>query len=192
MTRRDASGAVVKATVFCAAVLVAMVAMVAMAVTGAEAQVEPVPEPAVRPERLIGEPEGPPLSGAELDTRTEELSSIIRCPVCQALSVNDSPSLSAIAMKEEVRDLLARGYTEDQVLRYFEQAYGEFIRLEPKARGFNLVVWLAPGLALVIGAALVVGRLRKKTPAVAATAATTVAGEDLDPYLERVRREVEG
>ena len=186
MKRGGASGVAARAAVFCAAGLVAMVAV---------AQIEPVPEPAVRPERLIGEPEGPPLSGAELDVMTEELSSIVRCPVCQALSVNDSPSLSAIAMKEEMRDLLARGYTEDQVLRYFEQAYGEFIRLEPKARGFNLVVWLAPVLALLVGAALVVGRLRRKAPvgAVSGAATTTaIASTDLDPYLERVRREVEG
>lgn len=153
------------------------------------AQNELVPAPAVQPEQVIGEPAGPPLSGAELDRTTEELSSIIRCPVCQALSVNDSPSLSAIAMKEEVRDLLARGYTEDQVLRYFEQAYGEFIRLEPKARGFNLVVWLAPALALLLGAALVARRMRARP---AAAPAAGAADETLDPYLERVRREVRG
>ena len=190
MTRGDASGVAARAAVFCAVVLVALAAMT---VTGAQAQVEPVPEPAVRPERLIGEPAGPPLSGSELDLATEELSSIIRCPVCQALSVNNSPSLSAIAMKEEVRDLLARGYTEDQVLLYFEQAYGEFIRLEPKARGFNLVVWLAPVLALLIGTALVVWRVRGKAPVEPAAATVTpTANNELDPYLERVRREVEG
>ena len=199
MTRGGASGVAARAAWFRAVALVALPVMMALTATGAVAQIEPVPEPAVRPERLIGEPAGPPLSGAELDVMTEELSSIIRCPVCQALSVNDSPSLSAIAMKEEVRDLLARGYTEDQVLRYFEQAYGEFIRLEPKARGFNLVVWLAPVLALLIGAAVVVWRVRGKAPAGAesggaATTATAIAmaDDELDPYLERVRREVEG
>ena len=155
----------------------------------ATAQIEPVPEPSVRPEQLIGEPAGPPLAGAELDRRTDDLSSIIRCPVCQALSVDDSPSQSAIAMKEEVRDLLARGYTEDQVLRYFEQAYGEFIRLEPRARGFNLVVWLAPGLVLLLGAAVVVVRLRGGRPVEERAPAVE---DDLAPYLERVRREVEG
>lgn len=159
-----------------------------MAALGAAAQVEPLPEPAVRPEQLIGEPAGPPLEGAELDRVTEELSSIMRCPVCQALSVADSPSLSAIAMKEEVRDLLARGYSEDQVMRYFEQAYGEFIRLEPKARGFNLVVWLAPALGLLVGLGLIARRIRARRPAPAAPAAAP--GADLEPYLERVRREV--
>ncbi len=163
--------------------------LVAAMSTAAVAQLEPPPEPAVRPERLIGEPAGAPLTGAELERRTEELSSIMRCPVCQALSVADSPSLSAIAMKEEVRDLLARGYTEDQVLRYFEQAYGEFIRLEPRARGFNLVVWLAPGLGLLVGVGLLAARLRGRR---AAAPAAVAADDDLAPYLERVRREVAG
>lgn len=156
-----------------------------MAALGAAAQVEPLPEPAVRPEQLIGEPAGPPLEGAELDRVTEELSSIMRCPVCQALSVADSPSLSAIAMKEEVRDLLARGYSEDQVMRYFEQAYGEFIRLEPKPEGFNLVVWAAPIIGVLLGVWLVARRLRSGR---AARLAADHA--ELGPYLERVRREV--
>ena len=171
-----------------AATLIAAFSIVLLA-QGAPAQIEPAPVPSVRPEQLIGEPAGPPLTGDELNRTTEELSSIVRCPVCQALSVNDSPSLSAIAMKEEMRDLLARGYTDDQVLRYFEQAYGEFIRLEPKARGFNLVVWLAPALALLIGAGLVAGRLRRKP---AAKPVERVEDEGLGPYLERVRREVAG
>ena len=165
--------------------LLALAVLVAAAAAGA--QTEPVPVPSVRPEQLVGPPAGPPLADPELARQTDELASIMRCPVCQALSVNDSPSLSAIAMKEEVRDLLAAGYSRDQVIRYFEQAYGEFIRLEPKAQGFNLVVWLAPALALVLGLGLVVARIK----AGAAVSAANSTAEDLDSYLDRVRREVD-
>ena len=109
---------------------------------------------------LIGQPQGMPLAGAELDEATEALASIMRCPVCQGLSVADSPTTSALAMKQEVHDLLAVGYTEEQVISYFESTYGEFIRLEPRAEGFNLLVWVAPVAALLIGVVLVVGRMR--------------------------------
>jgi cytochrome c-type biogenesis protein CcmH len=112
------------------------------------------PESEVRQVR-IGAPDGSPLSGAALESLTEEVASLMRCPVCQGLSVNDSPTPLASAMKNEVRDLLADGYSRDQVLEYFEQSYGEFIRLAPHARGFNLTVWLAPLALLLVGVALI-------------------------------------
>lgn len=142
---------------------------------------------------LLGSPAGPPLEGAELDRRTEELAARMRCPVCQALSVADSPSLSALAMKEEIRDLLAAGYSEDQVIGYFEQAYGEFIRLEPKAEGFNLFVWTAPVALLLLGLVVVALRLRRATTTTKESDGPTrrpAASGDLDGFRERVRREI--
>ncbi len=149
---------------------------------------------------LIGEPGGEPREGAELDEATQALAKIMRCPVCQALSVADSPSKSALAMKGEIRQLLAVGYTEEQTLEYFERAYGEFIRLEPKAEGFNLVVWAAPLGVLILGAVLVVARVRSQSapePVVRAAASDAAADEgvldqddELAAYRDQVRREV--
>ncbi len=155
---------------------------------------------------MIGEPAGPPISGAALEVATETLSSRMRCPVCQGLSVADSPSQSALAMKAEVRELLSQGFSDDQILRYFEKAYGEFIRLAPKAEGFNLVVWIAPVLGVALGLGLVAGYLAsRRRPAVpgrtgknaesaleeadAETARALELEPELLPYLERVRRE---
>ena len=75
----------------------------------------------------------------------------MRCPVCQGLPISDSPSASAITMLSQVRDLLAEGYTQSQILDYFERSYGEFVLLQPKAKGFNLLVWLAPVLVVALG-----------------------------------------
>jgi len=111
-----------------------------------------------------GPPGGPPLSGAALERATEEVSSLMRCPVCQGLSVADSPASSAVDLKAEVRRQLALGYTKDQVIASFERSYGEFIRLEPKAEGFNWLVWLMPMLALAVGALVIFFRLRPQRP----------------------------
>ena len=141
--------------------------------------------------KVLEEPAGPPLSGVELERRTEEVAALMRCPVCQGLSVADSPTDSALAMKAEVRDMVAAGYSEEQILSYFERSYGEFIRLAPKAKGFNLLVWLAPILAVLAGAALVWVKMRSARPAAPRSERATVDPE-LEPYLERVRREVSG
>src|SRR6185369_14564317 len=91
---------------------------------------------------ILGAPAGRTLGGAELDARTQDVAALLRCPVCQGLSVADSPSSAAQNMKHQVRDLLAAGYDGPQVLAYFEQSYGEFVRLQPPLRGLNWIVWL--------------------------------------------------
>lgn len=135
---------------------------------------------------LIGEPQGPPVAGPELHERTEELTDRMRCPVCQGLSIADSGTMIAMAMKEEVRQFIAAGYTDEQVLLYFEASYGEFIRLEPKPIGFNLMVWIAPIVALLLGLLVVIYRLRAK-PSIEPEAPKS---DDLAEYRERVRQEI--
>jgi cytochrome c-type biogenesis protein CcmH len=108
----------------------------------------------------VSPPAGVPLSGAALDSRTEQVGALLRCPVCQGLSVADSPSTMARNMKQEVREKLAAGYDQDQILASFEQSYGEFVRLRPPLRGANWAVWLGPVVFLLAGGALVAAALR--------------------------------
>jgi cytochrome c-type biogenesis protein CcmH len=110
------------------------------------------PAPAADPSSVIGPPGGRPLSGAALDARTQDVAGLLRCPVCQGLSVADSPATMAVNMKAQVKDLLARGYEQEQILAYFERSYGEFVRLRPPLRGVNWLVWLGPIAALGVGA----------------------------------------
>jgi cytochrome c-type biogenesis protein CcmH len=113
------------------------------------------------PAFVVGVPKGAPLEGRALDARTEDIASLLRCPVCQGLSVADSPATMAQNMRAEVRGLVAQGYTEDQVLAYFERSYGEFVRLRPQLRGVNWLVWLGPLAGLLIGGAIVTLALRR-------------------------------
>ena len=142
--------------------------------------------------QFVGAPQGKPLAGAELAQRTNEVGALLRCPVCQGMAVADSPAEMAVNMKAQVRELLSRGYTEEQILRYFELSYGQFVLLEPKFEGVTALVWILPGVALLLGAAVVVVKLRKlesRAPA-AETPSAPVAADD--PYLSRVRDLVGG
>jgi cytochrome c-type biogenesis protein CcmH len=129
----------------------------------------------------LGVPQGAALSGDALERRTEEVAALLRCPVCQGLSVADSPSAMALNMKQRVRELLSQGYTQEQILISFERSYGPFVRLNPPRRGINWLVWLGPVLALLVGAAILVLTLKGRKPRPA-----TVDSE-LDPYIARVR-----
>jgi cytochrome c-type biogenesis protein CcmH len=139
--------------------------------------------------QFVGAPQGTPLTGQELERRTMQISSELRCPVCQGLAIGDSPSIMAANMKAQVRELLERGYTEAQILSYFEKSYGQFVLLKPKFQGVNALVWILPILALAAGFLLVVTKAKKleKAPVKAAAPEEPVD----DPYLARVREMVD-
>jgi cytochrome c-type biogenesis protein CcmH len=101
------------------------------------------------------------LSGQEADPRVRLIAEKLRCPVCQNESVADSPSELAAQMRSLIRDKLAAGETEDQIIQYFASRYGEWILLEPPRHGVLWVVWLAPGAALLAGTVLVFAYVRR-------------------------------
>jgi cytochrome c-type biogenesis protein CcmH len=135
--------------------------------------------------QFVGAPQGTAITGDRLIERTNEVAALLRCPVCQGMSVADSKAEMAVNMKAQVRELLERGYTEEQILKYFELSYGQFVLLEPKFEGINALVWLLPVIALALGAAVVFFKLRKlEKPPLATPQTTTPATDD---YINRVR-----
>lgn len=103
------------------------------------------------------------LSDSVLDAKTKEVAAELRCPVCQGLSIQDSPSELSQQMKQLVRDQLKAGKSPEEVKAYFVSKYGEWILLEPKPHGMNLAVYLAPFVLLLGGGALIVVMVRKWT-----------------------------
>ena len=103
-----------------------------------------------------------------LDDRATQLESQIRCPVCQGLSIADSPAVLAQQMRAVVHDQLAAGASDDTVRAYFVERYGRWILLLPASSGPDVALWLAPAAMVVIGAGLVAVRARARRPARAA------------------------
>lgn len=143
---------------------------------------------------VLGPPQGTvPTSETALNTRATSIGSKLRCPVCQGVAISDSPAGLAVKMRGQVRDLVAKGYSDEQIMSYFERSYGEFVRLEPPMQGLNLMLWFLPVAALLGGAFLVLRKARQpvKTPSVAGT--VSPEGPSADPalakYLERIRRD---
>ncbi|HJW92229.1 MAG TPA: cytochrome c-type biogenesis protein CcmH [Thermoanaerobaculia bacterium] len=134
-------------------------------------------------EQLVGAAQGQPVSGALLDQRTNETAGLLRCPVCQGMSIADSPSEMAVNMKHQVRELIARGYTQEQILRYFERSYGQFVLLKPKFQGVNTLVWILPIIALAVGIWAIFAMMGRSP----APAPPSLADDD-DPYLAEVRK----
>jgi cytochrome c-type biogenesis protein CcmH len=94
-------------------------------------------------------------SDSAVDAMTRVLAKELRCPVCQGLSIQDSPSELSQEMRDVIRDQLKAGRSPEEVKQYFLGKYGEWILLEPKPSGFNLVVYVVPVLVVLGGLAIV-------------------------------------
>ncbi len=129
------------------------------------------------PQRVAAQVAVPTATGAApepgvdpaFDDRAKAISSRLRCPVCQGESIQDSPAELATQMKSLVREQLASGKSETQVFDYFIGKYGQWILLEPRAEGINLLVYGLPILFIVGGGALLWGAVARWTRPVAAT-----------------------
>ena len=95
------------------------------------------------------------------DEDVQTIASQLRCVVCQNLSVADSPSEMAHQMRDLIRERLAAGDRPEEVKAYFVQRYGDWVLLAPPARGFNLLLWLAPFGAVAGGLVLVLTLVRR-------------------------------
>jgi len=111
------------------------------------------PSPGVGEGLIEGLPPGPPPAADQVDDQTYFIASRLRCPVCQGLSVADSSSEAAVMFQRRIRELVAAGYTEDQINDYFVDRYGPWILLDPPPEGLNRILWIAPALLVGLGAA---------------------------------------
>lgn len=103
--------------------------------------------------------------------RAQAIGEDLRCPVCQGLSVADSHSPTAEAMREDIRRRVEAGESDRAIKAYYVSRYGEWVLLRPEASGVGAVVWILPVGALLLaagGLALAFRRWRRQ-PAMAAT-----------------------
>lgn len=98
---------------------------------------------AVQPDEIMANP--------EQETRARALSRELRCMVCQNQSIDDSDAPLARDLRLLVRERIAAGNTDTQVMDFLVSRYGEFVLLKPRVEGHTLVLWLIPPLALIGG-----------------------------------------
>ena len=103
------------------------------------------------------------LTDSALEARTAAIAATLRCPVCQGESIQDSPAELAQQMRAVVRDRLRAGQTPEEIKAYFVSKYGEWILLEPRMTGLNILLYVLPVVLIVGGLALVAVLVRRWT-----------------------------
>ena len=98
---------------------------------------------AVQPDEIMSDP--------AMETRARDLSRELRCMVCQNQSIDDSEAPLARDLRLLVRERIAAGDSDAQVIDFLVARYGEFVLLKPRLKPHTLLLWLLPPLALAGG-----------------------------------------
>ena len=98
------------------------------------------------------------MSGAELDKSAYSVYQQIFSPFCPGRSLNDCPSSKAHDLKMELREQLASGVSEQEVLDEVFKKYGDKYRAIPQYAGFGKLVWWIPLGFILLGGAVVLAR----------------------------------
>jgi cytochrome c-type biogenesis protein CcmH len=102
------------------------------------------PTHAVQPDEIMSDP--------AKESRARELSRELRCMVCQNQSIDDSEAPLARDLRLLVRERIAAGDGDAQVMDFLVARYGEFVLLKPRLNPHTLLLWLLPPFALAGGA----------------------------------------
>ena len=104
-----------------------------------------------------------------LEKRMVGLAENLRCLVCQNESLASSHAELAEDLRREVRELMQKGMTDQEIKDYLVARYGDFVLYEPPVKSFTLLLWLGPFALLMGGLGVLVLQLRNRRKTVAET-----------------------
>lgn len=104
----------------------------------------------------------PMAKNPQLEVRVMELAAELRCLVCQNQTIADSDAGLAVDLKNQIREMLAEGKTDDEVIDYMVQRYGDFVRFRPPMKATTVLLWFGPLLLFIAGGVLLIVNLRRR------------------------------
>lgn len=108
---------------------------------------------AVEPDERLDDP--------VLEERARVVSQLLRCVVCQNQNIDESTAPLAEDLRMIIRERLVAGDSNDEVLTFVVDRYGDFVLLRPPFQGDTYFLWFGPFLIVLVGAALVIYYFRK-------------------------------
>lgn len=128
------------------------------------------PVAAVEPGEMLADP--------AREARAREISRGLRCLVCQNESIDESNADLARDLRKLVRERIAAGDSDAEVVGYVVSRYGDFVLLEPPFKPSTYVLWLGPPMLLAIAVFALVLFYRRRVPVSAGSAPLSAADED--------------
>ncbi len=110
----------------------------------------------------IGGEAAPAAADPALEARVNKLSEELRCLVCQNQSLADSHSALAIDLKNQVREMLQKGMSDQEVVDFLVQRYGDFVLYRPPVKSTTWLLWGGPFVLLAVALAAFFIKLRRR------------------------------
>ena len=101
-------------------------------------------------------------SNLQTEQRIRQLSEKLRCLVCQNQTLADSNAELAQDLRQQLREQVAAGRSDEQILDYLVQRYGDFVLYEPPFKSTTLLLWVGPFVLLAAAALVLVAVLRRR------------------------------
>ena len=113
-----------------------------------------------------------------LEARLKSMSQELRCLVCQNSTLADSSAPLAEDLRKEIRAQMRAGKSDQEVIDYLVERYGDFVRYRPPVNNSTALLWFGPFLILIIGG-FVLYRVLKKHAASGEINSDDIQGEDV-------------
>jgi cytochrome c-type biogenesis protein CcmH len=105
----------------------------------------------------------PVAANQALEDRVTALTKELRCLVCQNQTIADSHADLAVDLKNQVREMLAQGMSDQAVIDFMVQRYGDFVLYRPPVKSTTWLLWFGPFLLMAGGLALLAWKLSRRS-----------------------------
>jgi cytochrome c-type biogenesis protein CcmH len=130
---------------------------------------------AVQPDEVLDDP--------ALEQRARALSDGLRCPVCRNESIDESNAAISRDLRLLLRARLVAGDTDAEAMQYLVDRYGDYILLNPKVEGANILLWLAAPIMLILAGGIAFVTIRGRSTAATPDALSTDEKRRLDQLM---------
>jgi len=108
------------------------------------------------------------FDNAEQEARFNQLTTELRCLVCQNQNLADSDAELAHDLRDEIYGMMMAGQSNEQIKTFLVDRYGDFVLYRPEIKANTLALWLMPGILLVLGAIVLFFTVRNRNRKLAA------------------------
>jgi cytochrome c-type biogenesis protein CcmH len=103
-----------------------------------------------------------PLEDPAIEQRMKNLTQQLRCLVCQSETLSESNADFAKDLRREIREQMKAGKSDQEILSFLTQRYGDFVLYNPPVKGTTYLLWFGPFVLLLAGTAVLYRYLKQR------------------------------
>jgi cytochrome c-type biogenesis protein CcmH len=127
---------------------------------------------------------------APTDDEVNAIAKQLYCPVCENVPLDVCPTDACENWREEIRQKLAAGWSDEEIKQYFVEQHGYQVLSTPPPEGLNLLVYILPPVAFLLGGVALYMAVRRWRKAYTLESIHAQSIDEVDPYIARLEEEL--